>query len=37
VKTADGSPDDDDHALRVRAAPSGMSVGPRSSAGPIGS
>ena len=37
TKPADGSPDDDDHALRVRAAPFGMSVGPGSSAGPIGS
>lgn len=37
MKPADGSADDDDHALRVRAAPFEMSVRPGSAAGPIGS
>ena len=32
TKPADGSPDDDDHVLRVRATPFEMSVGPGSSA-----
>jgi len=32
VEPPDGSTDDDDHTLRVRAAPSGMSAGPGPSA-----